>query len=194
MTRDEFLQKFSLHRLERHFCDHHANMRQAAVLVPIVARPEGLQVILTRRASHLRHHPGQISFPGGKLEPNDPSLQQAALREANEEIGLAPSKVSPLGHINPISTITRFAIAPIIGLVEADYALTLDHNEVAEAFEVPLSFLLNPQNHRSHTYRGHTVYFMPYRDKFIWGATARIIKSLAFHLSKSPDHLIHEVR
>lgn len=154
----------------------------AAVLFPIVLRPEGPQVLLTKRTDHLRDHPGQISFPGGRMEPEDASPAHAALREAEEEIGLSQAVPRILGYLPPYRTGTGFNVFPVVAVLEPPFELHLDAFEVAEAFEVPLAFLLNPANHRQETmhYRGalreYTV--MPYGERYIWGATAGMILSL----------------
>lgn len=155
----------------------------AAVLVGLVARPEGLAVLLTQRTEHLRDHAGQISFPGGRVEPGDPSVAAAALREAEEEIGLDPAKVEVLGRLAPYHTITGFRIDPVVGWVSPPVALRLDSFEVAEAFEVPLQFVLDPLNHQRQSYRRGMLtrgyYVLPYRGRFIWGATAGILVNLS---------------
>ena len=169
--------------------DQGADARQltpAAVLVPLVRRPEGFQMLLTRRTDHLRDHPGQISFPGGRLEHGDESPTHAALREAEEEIGLAPHLPRILGYLPIYRTGTGFQVYPVVALLEPPFDLSLDAFEVAEAFEVPLDFLLDPRNHRREKmhYRGalreYTV--MPYGERYIWGATAGMIVSLCRRL------------
>jgi 8-oxo-dGTP pyrophosphatase MutT (NUDIX family) len=157
------------------------NLRSAAVLVPIVAR-ESLSVLLTVRTPHLSAHAGQIAFPGGKIESDDANPLAAALREAEEEIGLARMFVEPLGYLEPYRTGTGFVITPAVGLVRPEFALTPDPEEVADVFEVPLSFLMDDGNHRidSRTFGGseRRFYAMPYEQHYIWGATAGIIRSL----------------
>lgn len=151
----------------------------AAVLVGVVPRPTGLAVLLTQRTDHLRDHAGQISFPGGRVEPDDASLPAAALREAEEEIGLPPARVDVLGTLRPYRTVTGFRIHPIVGWVEPPLTLAPDAFEVAEVFEVPLDFVLDPTNHHRQCYRrGATTrfyYVLPYQERFIWGATAGIL-------------------
>ncbi|MGL5653071.1 MAG: CoA pyrophosphatase [Vibrio sp.] len=158
------------------------SLRQAAVLIGVVERPHGLQVILTKRAAHLKHHPGQISFPGGKYEPSDLSLQHTAQREAYEEIGLPPHKIHILGQLPSLVTVSHFAVTPILAWIDADYSVQRDHNEVDEVFEVPLDFLLDPQNLYSDRFalknHHHRVFALPYKQHFIWGMTAQIIQSL----------------
>ncbi|GIX12730.1 MAG: coenzyme A pyrophosphatase [Paracoccaceae bacterium] len=162
-------------------------LRPAAVLVPVRERPEGMSLILTRRAEGLRHHGGQVAFPGGKVEPHDPSPLHAALREAEEEIGLPPDRVEVLGPIDGHETVTGFLITPYVGLVPADFRPLPDPSEVAAVFEVPLDFLMDPANHRKgfRDWQGRRRWFyeMPWGDHYIWGATARILKGLSLRLA-----------
>ncbi|MCP5366520.1 MAG: CoA pyrophosphatase [Hyphomicrobiales bacterium] len=154
----------------------------AAVLVPLVDRPEGLTVLLTQRTDHLEHHPGQVSFPGGHIDRVDTSPEDAALREAEEEIGLMRERVRIVGRLDDYLTRTGFRVVPVVGFVEPPFDLNLDPFEVAEAFEVPLDFLLDPRNHRrdSRIYQGKRRYFhaMPYDGFYIWGATAGMLMNL----------------
>ena len=157
--------------------------RPAAVLLGLVARPREPHIILTQRTAHLRDHAGQISLPGGRLEPGDNGPADAALREASEEIGLVPAKVELLGGLHHYDTITGFRIHPIVGWIEPPVELTPDPYEVAEVFELPLSFALDPRNHRRDSYdrngeRRH-FYVLPYQDRYIWGATAGILINFA---------------
>ncbi len=151
----------------------------AAVLLGVIDRPEGPAILLTQRAEHLHDHAGQISFPGGRMEPADPSVEATALREAEEEIGLAPTKVEVLGQLTPYDTVTGFRIHPVIGWIEPPLQLRLDRYEVADVFEVPLRFVLDPANHRRQSYRRgpltRAYYVLPYQGRFIWGATAGIL-------------------
>jgi 8-oxo-dGTP pyrophosphatase MutT (NUDIX family) len=162
----------------------------AAVLVPIVLRDAGKTVLLTQRTAHLRDHAGQISFPGGRVEDEDASPVHTALRETEEEIGLARCHIEVLGYLPEYRTGTGFRVTPVVGLVKPPFDLTLDPFEVAEAFEVPLDFLLDPANHKEHSlhYRGALRHFfaMPYGDYFIWGATAGMIRSLTARLGLHP--------
>jgi 8-oxo-dGTP pyrophosphatase MutT (NUDIX family) len=155
----------------------------AAVLFPIVLRPAAPTVLLTRRTDHLKDHPGQISFPGGRVEPDDVSPAHTALREAEEEIGLVPAHVEIAGYLPEYLTSTGFRVTPVVAVVTPPFSLRLDPFEVAEAFEVPLDFLLDPANHRRHAlhYRGRLRHFhaMPWGEYFIWGATAGMIVSLS---------------
>jgi 8-oxo-dGTP pyrophosphatase MutT (NUDIX family) len=161
--------------------------RAAAVLAPIVARPDGLTVLLTQRASHLRSHSGQVSFPGGKLDPGETPLQ-AALREAQEEIGLEARFVEPLGWLDPYLTGTGFRIAPLVALVTPGYVLRLNPQEVETAFETPLSFLMDEANHQIHEreWQGQRrrYYAMPHDNRYIWGATAGMLRNLWERLSR----------
>lgn len=158
----------------------------AAVLVPLVQREAGLNLLLTRRTDHLRDHAGQISFPGGRVEPEDDGPVATALRETEEEIGLSRQHIEVLGQLPVYSTVTAFQVTPVVGLVEPGFTLKLDDFEVAEAFEVPLAFLMNPAHHRHHRFEfaGSERRFlsMPWqggeRQYFIWGATAAMLRNL----------------
>jgi 8-oxo-dGTP pyrophosphatase MutT (NUDIX family) len=153
------------------------------VLIGIVDRPQEPAVLLTQRTDHLRDHAGQISFPGGRIEPGDASTAAAALREAEEEIGLDPARVEILGELAPYDTVTGFRIHPVVGWVAPPFALRLDRYEVADAFEVPLRFVVDPLNHRRHSLRRGALtrgyYVLPYQGRFIWGATAGMLVNFA---------------
>ncbi|MEP9368628.1 CoA pyrophosphatase [Xanthobacter sp. VNH20] len=155
--------------------------RHAAVLVPIVARPEP-SVLLTLRSPHLSHHPGQIAFPGGRMDPEDKDEVAAALREAKEEVGIAAHFIEPLGFLDGYLSSTGFWIAPVVARLSPEYEMTLNPGEVQEAFEVPLAFLMTPANHLRQSGERNGVlrhfYAMPYRERFIWGATAGILRNL----------------
>ena len=155
----------------------------AAVLFPIVLREPEPTVLLTRRTEHLKDHPGQISFPGGRVEVGDVSPAHTALRETEEEIGVPSSHIEVVGYLPDYLTVTGFRITPVVALVKPPFALHPDPVEVAEVFEVPLAFLMDPANHQSHSafFRGRMRPYlaMPYKDYFIWGATAGIIETLA---------------
>lgn len=189
MTKNEFLQRFHHIRYVRLEADFslHAKNRSAAVLVPLMDYPNGLQVLLTQRAKHLRHHPGEISFPGGGEEKHDTSLIETALRETEEEVGISRHDVHVVGALPAYRTISGFSMTPVIGLIKPSVTLTLDKNEVESAFEVPLSFLMDKRNHLvhhpSHRQHPHPIFFMPWQDKMIWGATAAIIRNLSHHLA-----------
>ncbi len=166
----------------------------AAVLVPLVEREDGLQVLLTRRTDHLRDHAGQISFPGGRAEADDGGPSATALREAEEEVGLAQERIEVIGQMPTYTTVTSYVVTPVVALVHPPVdlaALAIDSFEVAEAFEVPLSFLMNPAHHRRHlfAFEGGQRQFlsMPWqgraadgspREYFIWGATAAMLRNL----------------
>ena len=162
------------------------SLMPASVLFPLVPREDGFFVLLTQRTDHLRDHPGQISFPGGRVEPQDRSPQDTALREAQEEIGLGARHVEVVGYLPDYRTVTGFCVTPVVALVTPPFDLRPDPREVAEVFEVPLAFLLDPGNHQRHEmhYRGalRQYFAMPYGDYFIWGATAGMIRSLSERL------------
>lgn len=162
--------------------------RAAAVLVPIVLR-EALTVLLTQRSNDLPSHPGQISFPGGKVEPDDATPIACALREAEEEIGLTRDLVEPLGFLDSYRTGTGFEITPVVALVKPGFKTRLDPREVLEVFEVPLSFLMDETNHQkdSREWRGRrrSFYAMPYEGRYIWGATAGMLKNMHTRLYAS---------
>lgn len=151
----------------------------AAVLVPVVNRPEGLTLLLTQRSADLPDHPGQISFPGGRVEPSDPTIAAAALREAAEEVGLNADRVDVLGQLATYETVTGYHVTPVVGWVEPPFTLVTDPIEVAEAFEVPLAFVLDPANQQRHFRMLGDVrrdfWAIPYRDRYIWGATAAML-------------------
>jgi 8-oxo-dGTP pyrophosphatase MutT (NUDIX family) len=156
-------------------------IRPAAVLIPVVAHPEPT-VLLTQRSVHLSSHAGQIAFPGGKIDATDASPLDAALREAEEEVGLDRSFVDPIGYLDVYGTAFGFRILPTLARVKPGFQLTINQGEVDDAFEVPLSFLMNPANHQLHAkeFRGmeRTYYAMPFAERYIWGATAGILRLL----------------
>ena len=154
----------------------------AAVLVPIVDRPEGLTLLMTQRSSRLRTHAGQISFPGGRIEPKDGGPKAAALRETEEEIGLSGDQIEIVGQLSSHCVFSGFAVTPVIGLVKPDFSLCVDSREVESVFEVPLSYVLNPNNQqleqRTVGECSVSVYFFQYGYRRIWGLTAGIIMHL----------------
>lgn len=160
-----------------------AILRAAAVLVPLIERPEGMTVLLTRRSDDLPDHAGQISFPGGRIESLDRDAAAAALRETAEEIGLDPAGIEVLGTFAPYRTGTGFHITPVVGLVRPPLELRPDPAEVAEVFEVPLAFVLDAGNHRRHSmmWRGELHWYdaVPFGDRYIWGATAGMLVRFA---------------
>jgi 8-oxo-dGTP pyrophosphatase MutT (NUDIX family) len=154
----------------------------AATLVPLVDRPDGMTLLLTQRTEHLHDHAGQISFPGGRVEPGDENPLATALRETEEEIGLSREFIDVVGYLDPYETGTGFLVTPVVGLVSPGFTLELDTFEVAEVFEVPLAFILDPANHRQDylEVRGgrRRFYVIEYEHRYIWGATAGMLMNL----------------
>jgi 8-oxo-dGTP pyrophosphatase MutT (NUDIX family) len=173
------------HRLNQPLSEEEARVtaraRPAAVLAPVVLHDGEAYLLLTRRAATLRDHSGQIAFPGGKIEAGETPLA-AALREAEEEIGLVPGQIDILGCLDPYQTSTGFRVFPVVGVVRPPITLTPDVREVEEVFEAPLAFLMNPANHQRHKkpWQGKERHFyvMPYANYYIWGATAGMIRNL----------------
>jgi 8-oxo-dGTP pyrophosphatase MutT (NUDIX family) len=159
-----------------------ASPAAAAVLVPLVDREDGLTVLLTQRATHLKNHAGQISFPGGRIESSDAGPLAAALRETEEEIGLPRDHITFAGYLEPQLVLSGFWVTPVVGFVQPGFALTLDSREVDETFEVPLLHILDAANHQARErLLGTTkvrVYDIPYGERHIWGATAGMLMSL----------------
>jgi 8-oxo-dGTP pyrophosphatase MutT (NUDIX family) len=162
-------------------------LRPAAVLVPLInhspGHPDGMTVLLTQRTAHLTAHAGQISFPGGRIEEHDPDPIAAALRETEEEVGVPRERVGVIGRLDTYITGTGFEITPIVGMIEPPFPLAIDPFEVAEAFEVPLSYILDRRNHqrveRNSAGRTRSFFILPYQGRNIWGATAGILVNLA---------------
>ena len=154
----------------------------AAVLVPIVEHRQGASVLLTRRTEHLHDHAGQVSFPGGRIEPRDQDPLEAALRETREEVGLSAEFINAVGYLDDYETVTGYLVTPVVAFVRPGFRLALDRFEVADAFEVPLDFLLDPGNHRIHSRPRNGVerryYVFEYGERYIWGATAGILMDL----------------
>jgi len=161
-------------------------IRAAAVLVPVVRREKELTVLFTRRTAHLHDHAGQISFPGGRTEPGDAGAAETAMRETREEIGLAAERVEVIGELPQYVTVTGYRVTPVVGLVTPPLDLRPDDFEVAEVFEAPLAFLLDPANHqRNHVLfdgRERYYYAIPYQTHYIWGATAGMLMNLYAYL------------
>jgi 8-oxo-dGTP pyrophosphatase MutT (NUDIX family) len=155
-----------------------AALQPAAVLVPLIERESGLTVLLTQRASHLKNHAGQVSFPGGRIERSDRDALAAALREAREEIGLEARCVTPIGYL-PDHPVTLYRVTPVVAFIDPGFVVTLDRSEVADTFEVPLAFALDPANYRCVRRRlGHIeidAYELPFGPHLIWGGTARML-------------------
>lgn len=164
-------------------------LRPAAVLVPVVLREPELAVLLTKRTPHLANHAGQIAFPGGKIDGDEDAVL-AALREAEEETGLARSFVEPVGFLDGYLTRTYFRVVPVVGLVRTGFSLKPAPDEVADVFEVPLRFLMSAENHARHSldWKGRTrfYYAMPYGERYIWGATAGMIRNLYDRMYATP--------
>ncbi|USD39020.1 MULTISPECIES: CoA pyrophosphatase [Ferrimonas] len=191
MNRQQFLSQFALqpmvageNPLRRHPLA--PSFKDASVLLALCDSDDGLQLLLTKRASHLRHHANQISFPGGKMDAEDRSPWHTATREAWEEVGLSPNALTQVGALPEFHTISRFRMQPQIAFIEQDFIPRLSQDEVSECFFVPLAHLIEPDNRRTVTIErhngSHPVYFMFYQHHRIWGATAAVIEQLIRHL------------
>jgi len=191
MNRQAFLYYFQHARQVGKEPDYPLNRtgRPAAVLIPLIERGEGLSLLLTERAHHLRHHPGQISFPGGAVEESDETIIAAALRETQEETGISSDYIHVIGTMPDYRTISGYTIKPVIAFVTPGFTLKIDANEVASVFEVPFAHVMDKKNHLVHyTHRDKNrfpIYFIPYKDKMIWGATAAMLRNLSHHLDIS---------
>lgn len=171
--------------------EKHASLNCAAVLVPLVKDEHSNQweVIFTRRAEQLKHHAGQISFPGGRYEEQDSDLSVTAMRETYEEIGIAADKIELIGRLPQQQTISRYNVTPFIGVISPDYRLNIDHNEVAEVFSLPLNYLIEQDNQKKirQSYKGHEYdyYSIEYKQYNIWGLTAQILVNFSQKLKTS---------
>ena len=169
-----------------------SELRNAAVLIPLMAGPNGLEVVFTKRSTAMRHHPGQISFPGGKQDVADTSLGHTALREAEEEIGLVQKEVTMIGALPKHVTVTSFLVHPYVGLVPDGFKAKLATGEVSEVFTAPLSHLLRPENYQieGRIWQGQQRYYftVPYGPYYIWGATARMLRMLADIVGNQDAH------
>ena len=188
MNKQEFLQRFLLQTKTQPVKDfpYPGKLKPSAVLIPIVERQGKLSVLLTKRASHLNNHAGQISFPGGRFDDTDSSLTETALRESEEEIGLCQSQVQLVGHLHDFRTISGFMVTPVVGLLPESYQIDINHQEVEEVFEMPLEHLFDESNILTkHIQRGgftHTLYLVPYQQWTVWGVTAALLVDLVNHL------------
>ncbi len=191
MTREWIIAHFNAHQTKNYgHGDHNLNpgmnppksLTQAAVLIPIIIHETDMTILLTQRSNYLAHHPGQVSFPGGHVDTIDASPEDTALRETKEEVGIDRSHVEIIGRLSDYWTRTGFAISPIVGILKPPFDIHPDPSEVAKVFELPISFLLNPKNHKLHRsdYKGTYRQFhaMLYKDFYIWGATAGILMEL----------------
>ncbi|GAA6183148.1 MULTISPECIES: CoA pyrophosphatase [Alteromonadaceae] len=188
MNKEEFIRRFQHIRQVKPEADFPLLKagKPAAVLIPIIERADQLTVLFTQRAMHLKNHPGQVSFPGGKLEDSDINLAHTALRETQEEIGLTSDKITLIGSLPKFRTVSRFEVTPFLSFVEPEFDLVLDRNEVDNVFEVPLLHLMDKQNHLIHWVKRnnakHPIYFITWQDKTIWGATASFVRLLSNHI------------
>ncbi|UAA40210.1 CoA pyrophosphatase [Paraneptunicella aestuarii] len=190
MNEAQFLQRF--HHLRRIEDEQDFPLRRAgkkaAVLCPVVCRDE-LTVLFTKRASHLKHHAGQICFPGGRHEDYDSCLKETALRETEEEIGLSRQYTKIIGNLQSFRTVSGYEVTPYVGLIEPYFDLELDRNEVEQVFEVPLSYLVDKRNHIAEPVHrngvDYSIYFIPWEDTYIWGATAAFVRILSNHLTEN---------
>ena len=189
MTKNEFLVRFSLNAglTSLHQYRHNKPLKKAAVLIPLIDDGNQLFILLTKRSMHLRHHPGQVAFPGGKVEEVDATLMHTASRETHEEIGLPPNLIKVIGNLHSYEVISGFEVTPFIAFIPNNFNYIQDDNEVSDIFKVPLKHFLEPKNHISFEIKRkdftHQLHFLPYQQYNIWGATASMIKDLVKHLT-----------
>jgi len=164
--------------------------KPAAVLVGLVPRENGLNLLLTERQPHLRRHAGQIAFPGGRIDDTDSDAVAAALRETEEETGIAPAFIEPIGFLDTYLTSTNYRVVPVVAVLRPGFTAVPQEAEVKDVFEVPLAFLMDPAHHERHSrdWQGHTRYYyaMPWNERYIWGATAGMIRNLYRLMYESP--------
>ncbi|MGF1700731.1 CoA pyrophosphatase [Photobacterium makurazakiensis] len=172
-------------RIRQHI-EPSSTLKQAAVLIPLVPRNDTFNVVFTRRAQHLKHHPGQVAFPGGRFETEDIDLIETALRETREETGILCNRDSIIGQLPQLPTISGYIVTPYLSTISPNYRPVLDPNEVDELFEVPIDYLLNPVNMRTQRFTlsgtNHNIYSIPFSKYSIWGATAQMLKVLSKQL------------
>ena len=170
----------------RTLSNNNGKLTRAAVLVPIISRPLGLHVLLTKRNENLKNHAGQISFPGGRVDDTDRNVQHTALRETEEEIGLKPKLIEVIGELDQYIVGTGYLVSPIVGLIKPPFELIRQEEEVAEIFEVPLDFLISPENFKPYArqFNGKTYHHfaITWKNYFIWGATAGMLRNLSHRL------------
>ncbi|MEZ8101457.1 CoA pyrophosphatase [Vibrio bivalvicida] len=194
LNKSHLIQQFQMHQtvdyhqeaIKRVSHLNQSNLRKASVLIGFVERTHGINVLFTRRAKHLKHHPGQVSFPGGKFETTDLDLSHTALRETFEEVGIEQDKIEIFGQMPELVTISRFTVTPYLAFICSDYQTQIDTNEVDEVFEVPASVVLDKEKLHSQQFRvnnfSHRVFGLSYNSHFIWGMTAQIIQAMQNHI------------
>lgn len=194
LNKNHLIQRFQLHQtvdyhheaLKRVSHLEQSSLRKASVLIGFVERENGLNVLFTKRASHLKHHPGQISFPGGKFEQDDSVLSETALRETYEEVGIERHQISIFGQMPELVTISQFTVTPFLAFISPDYKSQIDKNEVDEVFEVPAKIVLDRKQLHSEQFKvnnfSHRVFGLNYKHHFIWGMTAQIIDAMQKHI------------
>ncbi|WP_038172481.1 CoA pyrophosphatase [Vibrio pacinii] len=199
LNKSSLIQRFQLHKT----VDYHqeairrvahlqpSKLRKASVLIGFVERDNGLHVLFTRRAIHLKHHPGQVSFPGGKYELSDGDLATTALRETYEEVGISQDKIQILGQLPELVTVSKFTVTPFVAFIASDYQTKIDHNEVDQVFEVPANVVLDTQKLHSEQFLinnyCHRVFGLSYQNHFIWGMTAQIIDAMQKQIMHSSE-------
>ncbi|WP_391087232.1 CoA pyrophosphatase [Vibrio sp. NH-UV-68] len=199
LNKSSLIQRFQLHKT----VDYHqeairrvahlqpSKLRKASVLIGFVERDNGLHVLFTRRAIHLKHHPGQVSFPGGKYELSDGDLATTALRETYEEVGISQDKIQILGQLPELVTVSKFTVTPFVAFIASDYQTKIDHNEVDQVFEVPANVVLDTQKLHSEQFLinnyFHRVFGLSYQNHFIWGMTAQIIDAMQKQIMHSSE-------